>query len=526
MDPIATGPDAASFQAFAKRGHNLIPVWMELQAGLDSPLSLYSSLVQDGGANSILLESATTDSGNGRYSIICPSARYRLEVRGQRVLVRDFADPRGERISEKGQEEDPVAWIKSFHQRFDVAEAALPPGARSWGGLYGYFGYDTVRHLEPVLKAGRDGKAPALTDIPDICLLLCHETVVLDHKLGRIFLTVYADPEITDWQAAHDRLRELARRIESGAAPEALIPAAQDDSDISMHYHFPRPEHAAAVERIRAYTRAGDCMQVVLGGVFTAPLEVEPLLLYRSLRAVSESPYMYFVDGGDFQIAGSSPEELVRLDGERILLRPIAGTRRRGRDGNEDRALEREMLDDPKEIAEHLMLVDLGRNDIGRVAEVGSVSVSEYLSVRRYRQVMHLVSTVTARLRQGLDAFDLLRATFPAGTLSGAPKVRAMQIIDELEPVGRGLYGGGVGCINYDGNLNLAIAIRTAVIQNGRVHVGAGGGIVADSQPELEWREAHNKALSIARALVRVQGRVRGPGQEPGPGPGKGRQES
>ena len=503
MDILAAGPDESSFAALAASGYNRIPVWMQVQASLDSPFSLYHRLAR--GSDSALLESGTTDSDIGRYSVICPTARYRLEVRGQHVRVLD----RG-RISERGVEPDPLAWVQAFWSRFRVARQALPPGTHSWGGLYGYFSYDTVRYLEPRLADGREGKPGSPVDIPDICQLLCDELVVLDHRVGRILLLVYADPGEQSWQSARERLDELASQLtDSDRDPEPFIPVEEGDqtaSDVGLEYGFERAAFDEALQRIRAYTRAGDCMQVVLGSVFSGQLGTEPLSLYRSLREVNPSPYMYFFDFGEFQIAGASPEELVRLDGRRILLRPLAGTRRRGRDAAEDQALEREMLEDPKEMAEHLMLVDLGRNDVGRVAEVGSVEVQEYMAVRRYRQVMHLAATVTGTIRDGLDAFDLLRATFPAGTLSGAPKVRAMEIIDELEPLGRGLYGGSVGCIDYDGNLRQAIAIRTAVLKDGEIFIGAGAGIVADSVADLEWREVHNKARAMVRALARTRG--------------------
>ncbi|MGI9344641.1 MAG: anthranilate synthase component I family protein [Gammaproteobacteria bacterium] len=509
---LAEGPDRTAFDKLASETgdyspqYNLIPVWRKLSASLHSPLSLYQSLHRPGQADSdsILLESGSPEMDSGRFSIICPNPRYRLEVKGHKTQVLE-----DRKLSEHGEEADPLNWIESFWKRFRVATQALTPEVKNWAGLYGYFGYDTVRLIEDRLEGGRK---KALTDIPDICLMLCTELIVLDHKLGQITLMTYANPEQTSWDQAQSRLDQFQEWIQTPPPLHAKTqtPPQAARANPEPVYQFERTAYERSIERIKSYTRSGDCMQVVLGGVFKGEFHAPAMELYRSLRASNPSPYMYYLNimsgkgmaaGSEFQILGTAPEELVRLDDRRILIRPLAGTRKRGGTTAEDQEMERDMLSDPKEIAEHVMLVDLARNDIGRVADIGSVQVADYLRVERFKHVMHLLSVVTAQIREDRNAFDLLKATFPAGTVSGAPKVRAMEIIDELEPMGRGLYGGGVGRIDFEGNISLALALRTAVIQNEQIFIGAGGGIVADSIPELEWKEVHNKARAICSLL-------------------------
>jgi anthranilate synthase component 1 len=341
--------------------------------------------------------------------------------------------------------------------------------------------------------------------------MVAEEFLVFDNLAGAILLVTTADPRVADASArAEARLDQLQRRLD---APAPRLPAidieageAQSARARAMEAAFVsecgRERFEEAVRRIREYILAGDVMQVVPSQRLSAPFAGSPVNLYRALRHVNPSPYLFFLDFEDFQIVGSSPEVLSRLQGEEVTVRPIAGTRRRGRTRAEDLALERELLADPKELAEHLMLIDLGRNDVGRVARTGSVAVSERMIVERYSHVMHIVSNVCGQVREGLDAMDVLRATLPAGTLSGAPKIRAMEIIDELEPSKRGVYGGAVGYLSWHGDMDTAIAIRTAVIAGGKLHVQAGAGVVADSVPELEWEETMNKARAMFRAAA------------------------
>jgi anthranilate synthase component 1 len=375
----------------------------------------------------------------------------------------------------------------------------------------GYFGYDTVRYVEPRL-------APTVPEdelgTPDILLMLADEVLVFDNLAGTIRLVVNADPAIDNaYERARERLDQLVKQLPEPVPPLAEVSLTGADSSLleeQAESHFTQPMYEAAVDRVKEYVLAGDVMQVVPSQRMSIPFSAQPLNLYRALRNLNPSPYMYFLDLADFHIVGSSPEILARLEKGLVTVRPIAGTRRRGHDEAEDDALEAELLADPKEIAEHLMLIDLGRNDVGRIAETGSVELTDKMVVERYSHVMHIVSNVTGQLKPGKSAIDVLRATLPAGTLSGAPKIRAMEIIDELEPVKRGVYGGAVGYLSWAGDMDTAIAIRTAVVKDGKLHVQAGGGVVADSVPRLEWKETKNKARAMFRAAAMV---VAGEGQ-------------
>ena len=403
----------------------------------------------------------------------------------------------GDDVAEKAEGPDPLAFVREFLSRYRVAE--LPGLPRLCGGLVGYFGYDTVRWIEPRL-AGGWLKADPL-GCPDMLLLLSEELAVVDNLTGRLFLVVFADPAKPGaYRDATQRLRQLtgALRLPLELAPERrATPGTTSDEPVLNFGEIP---FKAAVERAKRYIEAGDAMQIVLSQRMSQPFAGSPISLYRALRSVNPSPYMFYFDFDGFHVVGSSPEILVRLEDGTVTVRPIAGTRRRGKTRDEDLALERELLADPKETAEHVMLVDLGRNDAGRVAKTGTVRLTEYRAIERYSHVMHIVSNVEGTLREGLDAVEVLRASFPAGTVSGAPKVRAMEIIDELEPERRGIYAGAVGYLGFDGNMDLAIAIRTAVIKDGLLHVQAGAGIVADSQPDAEWQETRNKARAVLRA--------------------------
>jgi anthranilate synthase component 1 len=484
----------AEFQRLAAQGYNRVPVVLETSADLDTPLSVYLKLANR--PNTYLLESVIGGERFGRYSFIGLATRTAVRAVGRHVTVLQ-----GDAVVEKAEGTDPLAFVRDFLSRYRVAE--LPGLPRLCGGLVGYFGYDAVRWIEPRL-AGGWLKADPL-GCPDMLLLLSEELAVVDNLTGRLFLVVFADPARPGaYRDATQRLRELtgALRLPLVLAPEppatsGVTPGTTAGEPAS---NFGEIAFKAAVERAKRYIEAGDAMQIVLSQRMSQPYAGSPMSLYRALRAVNPSPYMFYFDFGDFHVVGSSPEILVRLDDGTVTVRPIAGTRRRGQTRDEDLALERELLADPKEAAEHVMLVDLGRNDVGRVAKIGTVKLTEYRAIERYSHVMHIVSNAEGALREGLDAVEVLRASFPAGTVSGAPKVRAMEIIDELEPERRGIYAGAVGYLGFDGNMDLAIAIRTAVIKKGLLHVQAGAGIVADSVPDAEWQETRNKARAILRA--------------------------
>ncbi len=479
--------------------YNRIPVSIEVLADLETPISSYRKLAE--GPYSYFFESVQGGEKWGRYSIIGLPCTTVLKVFGHRAEV--WVDGR---LAESTEVTDPLAFVEVFQQRYRTAPRADLPVFH--GGLVGYFAYDTVRFVEPRLAAGTP---PDRLGTPDILLMVSEEVLVFDNLAGTIRLVVNADPARDDALArAQERLRELVARLPQPMAPlpeVVLGGAGSSELEQQAESDFTEQQYEAAVERVKEYVLAGDVMQVVPSRRMSIPFDAPPLNLYRALRNLNPSPYMYFLDLGDFHIVGSSPEILARLQRGLVTVRPIAGTRRRGRTEEEDVALEAELLADPKEIAEHLMLIDLGRNDVGRIAQTGSVLLSDKMVVERYSHVMHIVSNVTGRLQPGRTAIDVLRATLPAGTLSGAPKIRAMEIIDELEPVKRGIYGGAVGYISWAGDMDTAIAIRTAVIKDGRLYVQAGGGVVADSVPRLEWKETQNKARAVFRAASMALGR-------------------
>jgi anthranilate synthase component I len=476
----------AEFQRLAAQGFNRVPLVAETFADLDTPLSLYLKLANR--SNTYLLESVEGGERFGRYSFIGLAAPVRLRALGRLVTVMH-----GDAIIEKSQAADPLQFVREFLSRYRVAE--LPGLPRFCGGLVGYFGYDAVRWIEPRLLGG--WLKPDPIGCPDMLLLVSEELAVIDNLSGRLYLVVYADPaKPRAWQDAQARLRDLL-----GALTLPLsLPPERREADKEVTSNFSGDAFREAVERAIRYVHDGDIMQVVLSQRLSRPFSGSPLSLYRALRSINPSPYMFYFDFGDFQVVGASPEILVRLERGAVTVRPIAGTRPRGATRERDAELERELLADPKERAEHVMLVDLGRNDVGRVAATGSVRITEKMTVERYSHVMHIVSSVEGKLREGLDSLDVLRAAFPAGTVSGAPKVRAMEIIDELEPDKRGLYAGAVGYLGFNGDMDLAIAIRTALVRAGLMHVQAGAGIVADSVPESEWQETRAKARAVLRA--------------------------
>lgn len=496
--PTETAIDAARFAELAAAGYNRVPVVFEAFADLDTPLSTYLKLAR--GPYSYLLESAQGGEKWGRYSIIGLPCRTVLKASGNHVSVETDG-----KVVEALETADPLAFIEAFQTRFRVPD--LPELPRFYGGLVGYFGYDCVRYVEPRLA----GKAPPDTlGTPDIVLMVSEDVVVFDNLKGRMQLISLVDPaEPGIYQRTLERLQERSASLARAVPPIQDSSTNQPVQEHDFQSEFGEAPFKVAVERIREYIRAGDVMQVVLAQRMSIPFGADPINLYRALRSLNPSPYMYFMDLDGFQIVSSSPEILARLEDGQITNRPLAGTRRRGRTPEEDVAMEQELLADPKEIAEHLMLIDLARNDVGRVAETGSVAVTEKFVIERLSHVMHISSNVVGRLKPGKTAMDLLRASLPVGTLSGAPKIRALEIIDEFEPVKRGIYGGAVGYLAWNGNMDTAIAIRTAIVKDGTLYIQAGGGVVADSIARLEWKESLNKARAIFQAAAMAEARLR-----------------
>ncbi|QIT56654.1 anthranilate synthase component I [Aquisalimonas sp. 2447] len=485
------------FQELVDRGYNRIPVIREVLADLDTPLSTYLKLAD--GPYSFLLESVQGGEKWGRYSIIGLPCRTVLRVRQGHITVE-----RDGELTEEARPEDPLAWLEAFHGRHAVpAPPGFPQMPRFTGGLVGYFGYDTIRYIEPRLA---DCVNPDTLDMPDIMLMVADEVLVFDNLAGRLYLVVHAEADAPDaWEQAQARLESLVRTLRSAATDYRPDHQRREVTEDDFRFETSREDFEGAVERIKRYIVDGDAMQVVPSQRMSTDYKAAPLDLYRALRCTNPSPYMYFLNLGDMYVAGSSPEILVRVEEGEVTVRPLAGTRKRGASEAEDQALEEELLADPKERAEHLMLIDLGRNDVGRIAETGTVEVTDQMTIERYSHVMHIVSNVSARLRPELSPMDVLRATFPAGTLSGAPKIRAMEIIDEMEPSRRGLYSGAVGYWSWSGNMDTAIAIRTALIKDGQVHVQAGAGVVADSVPSAEWEETLNKGRALIRAVAMAE---------------------
>ena len=490
----------ADFQGFAKQGYTRVPVVAEARADLYTPLAVYMKLAggPHGGPFTYLLESVVGGERFGRYSFIGLACAERIEARGD-VVRRLLRDARGtDVVIERVEDANPFEYLRGYLARQHVAP--VPAALRFGGGLVGYFGYESVRHIEP--KALKGAKPDAL-ETPDMLLLVSDELAVMDNVLGKLYLVVYADPRETGaWRAARERLQRLHSRLASPLPEPALLSqdAPAPRASVAIERSFSESDFVATVKRSKEYIFAGDCMQVQISQRASRVFDAPPLELYRALRGVNPSPYMYYFDFGDHHVVGASPEILVRLSGGVITLRPIAGTRPRGATPEEDVRTAAELLADPKERAEHVMLIDLGRNDVGRVAATGSVRVTEKMAIERYSHVMHIVSNVEGKVLPGLDAIDVLKASFPAGTVTGAPKVRAMQIIDELEPVKRGVYSGAVGYLGFNGDMDVAIAIRTAVLKDGRLHVQAAAGVVADSDPQSEWQETQHKARAILRA--------------------------
>jgi anthranilate synthase component 1 len=486
------------FFELARRGYNRIPLVRELPGDLETPLSVYLKLAN--APYSYLLESVVGGERFGRYSFIGLPARTVLRVRGHLLLV----EVDGKQVEEHSVA-DPLAFIADFQARYKAAPLAGLP--RFTGGLAGYFGYDTIRYIEKRLSSDAKPALLAKPDAlhtPDILLMLTEELAVFDNLAGKLYLITHADTmQPNAYANGHLRLAALTEQLR---APVEL-PMETVNTVAEPVSEFGEAEFKAAVLRAKEYIAAGDVMQVVLSQRMARPFAASPLSLYRALRSLNPSPYMFYYDFGSFHVVGSSPEILVRVEGDDVTLRPIAGTRPRGLTREDDARLAAELMADPKECAEHLQLLDLGRNDTGRIAVTGSVRVTEHMQIERYSHVMHIVSNVEGKLKPGLSALDVLRASFPAGTVSGAPKVRAMEIIDELEPSKRGVYAGAVGYLGFNGDMDLAIAIRTAVVKDGMLYAQAGAGIVADSIPDNEWMETLNKARAVIRAAELAQAR-------------------
>jgi anthranilate synthase component 1 len=500
------------FAALRAQGFNRIPLQAQAFADLETPLSLYLKLARAPGsaepaANSFLLESVVGGERFGRYSFIGLPARTLLRASGFGPKARTEVVTDG--VVVETSTVNPLDFIANYQQRFKVA---LQPGMpRFCGGLAGYFGYDAVRYIEKKLEASCP---PDELGTPDILLLQCEELAVIDNLSGKLHLIVYVDPAAPDaFAKGQARLNELKARLNQAVSAPTIAPSINHPAQRD----FAKADYLAAVLRAKELIAGGDFMQVQVGQRIKKRYTESPLSLYRALRALNPSPYMYFYNFGDFQVVGASPEILVRQETlpakegasqsveKKITIRPLAGTRPRGATPELDKAAEVELINDPKERAEHVMLIDLARNDIGRIAKIGSVKVTDAFIVERYSHVMHIVSNVEGILNDGMTSMDVLKATFPAGTLTGAPKVHAMELIDQLEPIKRGIYGGACGYLSYAGDMDVAIAIRTGIIKDQTLYVQAAAGVVADSVPELEWKETEAKARALLRAAELVE---------------------
>lgn len=472
------------FNHLAAQGYNRIPVILETFSDLDTPLSIYLKLANQ--PYSYLLESVQDGERFGRYSFVGLPAATRIEVRKNQIKLITSAQ------IDEFEVNDPLAYINAYLAEFNAATFSGIP--RFCGGLVGYFSYDAIRYVER--KLANHANTDTL-NTPDILLLLSEELAVVDNLSGKLYLIVYVDPNTDNaYQAGRNRLKTLLSQLRQAIS----LPVEKPVESKQAYCAWSEEDFKTAVEKAKQYIFDGDIMQVVLSQRTNKPFNASPLSLYRALRSLNPSPYMFYYHFGDFHVVGASPEILVRLEGDLVTVRPIAGTRPRGKSTQEDIALANDLLADPKERAEHVMLMDLGRNDVGRVAQTGTISVTENMQIENYSHVMHIVSNVEGKIKPGLNAIDVLRATFPAGTVSGAPKIRAMEIIDELEQIKRGVYAGAVGYLGFNGDMDLAIAIRTGIIKNNMLYVQAGAGIVADSIPQNEWTETQNKAKALLQA--------------------------
>ena len=476
-----------------------IPISVEILADMETPLSVFKKLGNK--PFSYLFESVEGGEKWARYSLIGLPSSTVIKVYKNEIQIYEDGE-----VVEEVTSQDPLKFLEEYQENINVKINDELPAFT--GGLVGYLGYDCIRYIEPKLSSSN---LPDPLGTPDALFMLSEEVAVFDNLNNKLHLIVLSKSESEkDIAMAEERLRDLSDKLNHPLIPENSEEITDPATEKDFISGFGEKEFKQSVEKIKEYIKAGDVMQVVCSQRMSVPFTSDPVELYRSIRHLSPSPYLYYLNLDEFHIVGSSPEILARLEDGEVTVRPIAGTRRRGRNEQDDIAMEEEMVNDPKEIAEHLMLIDLGRNDVGRIAEAGTVEVTQKFGVERYSHVMHMVSNVRAKLRKGLKAMDVFRATFPAGTLSGAPKIRAMEIIDEFEPVKRGIYGGAVGYFSWQGNMDMAIAIRTAIIKDEVLYIQAGGGFVADSDPELEWKESLNKARAIFKAVEMVQQKLKG----------------
>ena len=474
-----------------------IPVSREILADMETPLRIYRKLAN--GPYSYLFESVEGGENWARYSLIGLEASKIISIKKNIIDIQSNGE-----IIESFKADDPLAYIDELQRSFELKQNKNLPIFN--GGLVGYFGYDCVRYIENKLV---DSEPPDQIGTPDALFMISDEVAVFDNLQNKLHLIVLIESH-DDEEQANARLDELENKLKISLPFEDFVKPVKSIEEKDFISGFGEQEFKHSVQKAKKYIESGDIMQVVCSQRMSIPFNADPVALYRSIRQLNPSPYMYYLNLKEFHIVGSSPEILARLEDGKITVRPIAGTRRRGKDDKDDMVMQEDMVNDPKEIAEHLMLIDLGRNDVGRVAKPGTVKVTEKFGIEKYSHVMHMVSNVEADLNEGLSAIDLFKATFPAGTVSGAPKVRAMEIIDEFEPVKRGIYGGAVGYLSWQGNMDMAIAIRTAVIKDEVLYIQAGGGWVADSQPDLEWKESLNKGRAIFKAAEMVQEKLEG----------------
>ena len=481
------------FQSYVDSGFNIIPVVEDLLLENQTPLTIYSQISDK--SNTFLLESVEGGDKWSQYSIIGFNCSDTIKVTGNVIELKN-----GDEISSFSSD-DPLSEIQKITSSFKSADINNLP--RFYGGYVGFFAYESARYAEKKIADLPAKESKFQEHMPEIFLVKAEQLVVYDNFKNTAQVIFNADPSKHSYEIVKNQINEMKASF-SSASTLAEITFKDPKSLKHFESNFKKEEYLEAVNKIKNYIKEGDVFQVVLAQDFYSKFDLNPFDLYRAIRKLNPSPYMYFLDLEECQVVGSSPEILVRLENDKLTLRPIAGTRKRGKDPEEDKQNEDDLLNDPKELAEHLMLIDLGRNDVGRVSEIGSVKVTDKMVIEKYSHVMHIVSNVVGTLSKDLDYLDALKASLPAGTLSGAPKIRAMEIINELEPSSRGIYGGAIGYISWNGNIDTAIAIRTAVIKDKMIHVGAGAGIVADSIPENEWLECIQKSKAFVDALEMI----------------------
>ena len=481
----------SQFNSLKEEGFNHIPLSREVVVDTDTPLALYLKLANT--PFTYFLESVQGGEKWGRYSFIGLGAETIIKVHGYEVSIE-----KNGHLDEQFEVEDPLAWIQTYQEQFKVPQLDSLPDFN--GGLVGYFGYEIIRYIEPKLK--NIDKTDEL-NVPDILLMVSNDLLVVDNLTSKVHIITHVCPEKESFNDGMEKLNLIEANIKKSFDHKTNKSEMIKSEDFISS--FGKNNFVHAVEKVQKYITAGDVMQVVPSQRLSCKFESNPVELYRQLRILNPSPYMYYLNLDDFAIVGSSPEILTRVDNNNVAtIRPIAGTRSRGRTSEEDKANEKDLLSDEKEIAEHLMLIDLGRNDLGRIAKTGTVNLTDKMFIERYSHVMHIVSNVECELKDDMSSIDVLRATFPAGTLSGAPKVRAMEIIDEVETLKRSIYSGAIGNLSWHGGMDLAIAIRTAIVKDKVLYVQAGAGIVHDSIPEMEWQETMDKAQALIRAAQNI----------------------